>query len=161
MVTLSLINKDGLNRISKLKVSEDQVKYMSTFNVDYFNHFNSEYLHYAIEHESKLVGLIVLSNDILDFEGFIGESFYNKQCYFILHFMIEENFQGNGFGKKALQSLENELIHDSYNDTDTIVLFHHTKNLIAKNLYSKSGFKKCNIIMDESEMLIKKIEKLR
>jgi ribosomal protein S18 acetylase RimI-like enzyme len=63
---------------------------------------------------------------------------------FIYDFIIEEPFRGKGYGKQALAALEQKLI---FMGAESVGLHVFAHNILAYELYKKSGYEITNIIM--------------
>jgi len=73
--------------------------------------------------------------------GFIMMSYYKlKDRYTIWRFMIDERFQGKGYGKSAL-TLAAQYLKEKYN-VDEIFLSVKPSNTVAEELYSSVGFER-------------------
>ncbi|MBI5352898.1 MAG: GNAT family N-acetyltransferase [Chloroflexi bacterium] len=66
---------------------------------------------------------------------------------FIYDFVIEEQFRGKGFGRQALTALDEKLL--SMN-VESVGLHVFGDNLIAQELYKKTGYKVTNINMKKT-----------
>ncbi len=82
----------------------------------------------AIYNDKEIIGLL-----------FYREFGYpEKCCYIIDEFMIDSKYQGNGYGKKALNLLIEKLRKEGkYN---RIELEYYKENEIAEKLYLNAGF---------------------
>ncbi|MEY4520737.1 MAG: hypothetical protein RLZZ499_3337 [Cyanobacteriota bacterium] len=61
----------------------------------------------------------------------------NPEVYWIFRFMIDKDFQGKGYGTKALNLVMTEIAQLG---AKKIYTSHKPKNKIASNLYKKVGF---------------------
>lgn len=59
--------------------------------------------------------------------------------YWIYRFMIDEKYQNNGYGKKALQLVVKEITIQE-NKTDKLFLGYNPRNEEARRLYRSVGF---------------------
>jgi len=66
------------------------------------------------------------------------------QKAFIYDFIVDEAFRGKGYGKQALAALDEELISMNVESIGLHVFGH---NIIAQELYKKSGYEITNINM--------------
>ncbi|RXJ04294.1 GNAT family N-acetyltransferase [Anaerobacillus alkaliphilus] len=80
----------------------------------------------AVYVDEKLVGFAMY--------GFSDE----LKEYEVCRFMIDYNFQGNGYGKEGLKLVMEDMINRF--QCERIVLTFHPENEKAKNLYEKIGF---------------------
>jgi ribosomal protein S18 acetylase RimI-like enzyme len=63
---------------------------------------------------------------------------------FIFDFRVEEQFRGKGYGKQALAALDEKLISMNVDSVGLHVFGH---NIVAQELYKKSGYEITNINM--------------
>jgi ribosomal protein S18 acetylase RimI-like enzyme len=66
------------------------------------------------------------------------------QKAFIFDFIIDEAFRGKGYGKQALAALDEKLISMNVDSVGLHVFGH---NIVAQELYKKSGYEITNINM--------------
>lgn len=73
--------------------------------------------------------------------GFVALAYppANQQECWIFHFFIDQQSQGKGIGKRALQAII-ELVRTAFPDCRTVRLTVHPENTIAQALYTKAGF---------------------
>lgn len=115
MIELELSKPDEFEQLSSLKIKSSQSKYMMSSNERCLSEMFEDtenvdnFLPYSIYNDDEIIGFIILNKDVMDHEDFKEDSFYEKKCCFITHFMIDDNFQGNGFGKLSLICLEEKL----------------------------------------------------
>lgn len=62
----------------------------------------------------------------------------NEKCIYLYGFEIEEIYRGNGYGNKLLKECLNTAYDFGYNRISLMVL---SENTIARNLYTKNGFR--------------------
>ncbi|CAM4328815.1 GNAT family N-acetyltransferase [Erysipelothrix inopinata] len=163
MITLKSVNANNINDIIELEVNENQEKFLETsvlksigdaleMNMD-----GTPAVPLAIYKDTKIIGFIMYIYDVLDHEDFQGKEFYNQNTYFIWHFVIDKRFQGLGYGRDTLVEFDKLIKTYPNGPSDNIVLFFHSDNEIARNLYRLLGYKETSITMDNSTMLIKKL----
>lgn len=80
---------------------------------------------YVIKYQQQDVGIIWYS----------VKSEYRDDTGWLNYIFINPNFRGNGFGKKAMQLMENRLSSKQYVGLTVL-----KNNVIAKNLYKKLGY---------------------
>lgn len=142
------ITPDNWRDFNALKVKEEQEKFVAS-NVTIlarafaFRDYNSRV--YAIYNGDLPIGML-MQHDLND-DGLV--------CV-LNEFMIAEQYQGNGYGKSAMQlwlsMIENE---DTY---DSIILCYIEGDEVAQNLYLSMGFHHTGEI-DEDEIIMKYILK--
>lgn len=80
---------------------------------------------------------------------------YDIEEYDIWHLMIDEKYQHNGYGEKAMQKCLAYIKTKPFGTSDKVVLTCHKENLSALRLYHKLGFKETgNVDEDEIELAI-------
>ncbi|HMQ69385.1 MAG TPA: GNAT family N-acetyltransferase [Ignavibacteria bacterium] len=126
-ITLRKINEDNWRECIALKVSNDQKKFVAS---------NENGLALAYAHK-EMQPLAVYADD--EMAGFI---MYAKDpddgMYYINRFMIDEKYQGKGYGEKALCILLKDL---KVNGVASVDIIHKPDNEVAVKLYKKLGFK--------------------
>lgn len=84
-------------------------------------------------------------------EELVGFTLYGKdpesKKYYIVRLMIDERFQGKGFGKLA--TLELIELMGKNQDCDAVYLFFVEGNKEAENLYCNIGFERTGVIDEE------------
>jgi diamine N-acetyltransferase len=63
----------------------------------------------------------------------------NTSLYWMLHFFIDAHYQGQGYGKEALEALLRE-VEQQHPGCQRIQLTVHPENAAAQHLYSQAGF---------------------
>ena len=94
VVSLRPINNDNLWSVLKLKVAPAQEGFVASNAVSLAQaHFNKDAWYRAIYADETAIGFLMLSDDPVTPE------------YFLWRLMIAEPFQGNGFGRRAIDEL--------------------------------------------------------
>lgn len=164
MIELKKINGNNINEVIALEVNENQEIFLETSNLKsigdalQMNLEGTPAVPFAIYKDTRIVGFLMYIYDVLDNEDFQGKEFYGKNTYFIWHFVIDKKFQGLGYGKESLIEIEKLIKTHPNGVADFIVLFFHSKNDRANNLYKLLGYKETGITIDNSIMLIKEIK---
>ena len=129
MVELKEITKDNLEEVLKLKVAEDQENFVSStvYSLAQAWAYRKTAFPFAIYVDNIIVGFIML--------GY----YESKNQYTIWKFMIDEQYQSRGYGKKALELAINYLVNNF--NAKAIFLGVAPQNTTAKNLYHSFGFK--------------------
>ncbi|HEX9840953.1 MAG TPA: GNAT family N-acetyltransferase [Anaerolineales bacterium] len=94
--------------------------------------FNSQhqYLYSIIDEDNNKIGVLWVQ--------------VKAQKAFIFDFIIDEAFRGKGYGKQALAALDEKLISMNVDSVGLHVFGH---NIVAQELYKKSGYEITNINM--------------
>lgn len=102
----------------------------------------------------------VLTFDIYDGElliGFAQLRKYKRKCYFLWNFAIDQKYQNNHYGTRALEELI-EFMKNEY-DVKEIVTTYLFGNEHAKHVYEKVGFIETDVVDEdgchEVNMIIK------
>ncbi len=135
-ISLREITKDNFDDCINLKVAEDQQSFI-TSNVESIA-LSKIYPHLfplAVYKYEELVGFILHGKDP------------ESKNYHIFRIMIDEKFQGKGFGKQATLKLI-ELM-DKNNDCNKVYLFFIEGNKVAENMYLNIGFKRTGRIKED------------
>lgn len=125
-ITLRRINEDNWRECIALKIKDDQKRFIGT-NV---NGLALAYAHKEMEPrgiyaDEIMVGFLMYARDPDD-----GLLYINR-------LMIDEKFQRNGYGEKAMNILLAELDNGI---NETIDVLHKPDNFSAIKLYKKLGF---------------------
>lgn len=129
-ITLREINETNWRECIHLKVSDKQKQFVATNE----NGLALAYAHKemnprGIYNDDELVGFIMYAKDPDD------------GLHYINRFMIDEKFQGNGFGKEALKILISRLKEMGVESVDII---HKPDNEHAIKIYKSFGFELTN-----------------
>lgn len=125
-ITLRPITQDNWRDCIKLQVKDEQKHLVgSNENTLAMCYVHSEINPFGIYLDEKIIGMITWALDPDD------------NIYYINRFMIDENYQGNGYGKYALQ-----LMIEKLKDLGVKVLdiLHNPNNHDAIKLYRSLGF---------------------
>lgn len=76
------------------------------------------------------------------------EELFHESIYEIWRLMIDERFQGKGYGKQALEKAVAYLRTQPYGESKKIVLSYEPDNFTAKRLYASAGFAETGNIFD-------------
>ncbi len=129
-ITLRNIDEDNWRECIRLKVRKDQERFVATNE----NGLAIAYAHKEMEPKG------IYSDDIM-----VGFIMYAKDpddgLYYINRLMIDERYQRNGFGRKALEILIDQL---KGRGAMTIDIIHKPDNVAAIKLYRELGFESTN-----------------
>jgi diamine N-acetyltransferase len=141
-VTLKLITKENELECINLKPREDQLQLVAS-NSDSLLHAIKEKTSrpYGIYAEDTMVGFILFDNEI-----------YSDGYYWILRFMIDENYQGKGYAKLAIKEVINKL--KDRLDCKQIRVSHVPHNIVANTLYKKAGFQDTGEVEDNGDIIL-------
>ncbi|MDT9721569.1 GNAT family N-acetyltransferase [Paenibacillus sp. ClWae2A] len=141
-VTLQPITKINEFECINLKPREDQLDLVAS-NADSLIHATKEITSkpYGIFAEDQMVGFILFDNEI-----------YNDGYYWILRFMMDEKYQGKGYGKLAIQEVVRMLQERS--DCRQIRVSHVPHNIAANALYKRIGFQETGELEDNGDIIL-------
>lgn len=140
-ITFKPVDKDNWLDCVNLEVSEEQNNFVTnnTFSV-LQSHYDDRNYPVAIYKDSIMVGFLMY---------FYDEDF---KAYRLRRFMIDKDYQCNGYGKLTLLELK-KLIKDNYNGKKLYTSV-KPENSIAKKLYEDVGFEKTGEIRWGEEILV-------
>ncbi|MEH7526037.1 GNAT family N-acetyltransferase [Bacillus sp. JJ1503] len=129
MLYLETITKDNWRKSISLRVREDQVKFVasnavSLAQMNFLENFHAKGIYY----DEEMIGFTLYGIDEDDHE------------YWIYRIMIDQNHQGKGYGKKAIQLVIDDIRNIKEDRHQTITLSYEPTNEHAKLVYEKVGF---------------------
>ncbi|URZ88109.1 GNAT family N-acetyltransferase [Floricoccus penangensis] len=129
-IELVEVDNSNIDDILELTVKEEQKNFVADVP-------RSLAYVYANREEARAYG-IYLGKELI---GYASIS-YNaeRMMYTIWHFFIDSNFQGKGYGKRALQELISYIKVLSVNLTNKMCLTVEEENILAIGLYESLGF---------------------
>jgi len=128
-ITLKEISAENWVQAVKLKVKDDQESFVASNAVSIAQSKFHTFLEcYGFYNDETMVGFAAFGRNPED------------DNIWIARYMIDQNFQGKGFGKEALQVLLS-FMKEKYSCSE-IYLDVAEENTLATNLYVKAGFKK-------------------
>jgi len=139
MVNLKPITLDNFWDVVSLKVGKDQNFVASNAISIAQSKVDPSLIPLAIYDDQTLVGFLMYGIDPDD-----GN-------YWIVRLMVDEKYQRNGFGKKAMEIIIDKIKEDKTHNK--LVISTNPENIIGLNLYKKLGFKSTGKIIDKEEVL--------
>ncbi|SOC39320.1 GNAT family N-acetyltransferase [Ureibacillus acetophenoni] len=140
MLHLKPITQDNWIKAISLKVREDQRNFVATNAVslaqlNFLENFHAK----GIYNDEEMVGFALYGIDEDDHE------------YWIYRMMIDEKYQGKGYGKEAVKLVIEDIKNMKEDRHQTITLSYEPTNVHAKLVYEKMGFSEVEglIIGDE------------
>ena len=130
-IELREINEDNLKQCIELKVSKDQMQYIASNEDSIKDAKENEDVArpFAIYIDGKMVGFAMFAFDEMYEDPF--------DRYWLWRFMIDESFQGKGYGSKALKTI---IQYFKDNGANNIRLSTKESNVNALKMYRKAGF---------------------
>ncbi|MGG0815825.1 GNAT family N-acetyltransferase [Paenibacillus alvei] len=133
MISLRNVDKGNWEACTQLRVRPEQEGYIAS-NL------------YSIAESQFLPGFVTKS--IYWEDQLIGFAMYGLDCddhnYWIYRFMIDEQFQGKGYGKMGLELIVADIANRD-DRTDVICIGYHPDNEAARKLYASVGFNEVGI----------------
>ncbi len=147
------IDENNFYDVCNLEVKEEQQDYvapnvMSLAECYLFKEHGTWVLPLAIYHDNELVGFVMITKGNIGIET--PKKYENNFC--ILRLMIDKNYQGKGFGYKALKQIIN-LLKSISNPNELIWISTEKENSSAISLYEKAGFTVTNDLCGEELVL--------
>lgn len=122
----SPISKHNIKDIEKISVAKVQEKWVSNPTISMMQcSILSEFVGLAIIAENRIIGIITYGNYIPPDHNDVKTKIYK--------FMIDQNYQNKGYGRKALKKILSRFNDDLY-------LSVHSDNKAAIKIYSDTGF---------------------
>ncbi len=135
-ISFQQITEKNFDECVRLKVTHDQTKFVATNVMSIAQSKIAPHLiPLAIYNDDKMVGFTLYGKD--------SES----KKYYIVRLMIDEKFQGKGYGKQATLKLIEMM--KRYDGCDAIYLFFVPGNTGAETLYTDLGFERTGFIDPE------------
>lgn len=141
MVRLEKITKDNYRECLRLQVAEYQTKFVApnARSLAKAYVYYDEAMPFAVYNEESMIGFTLLR-------------YYDEgNSYIIDQFMIDERFQGRGYGKQAMKLVIERIKNEG--KYSKIILCYIDGDEIAKKLYSDLGFHHTGEV-DENEILM-------
>ncbi|MEH7123418.1 GNAT family N-acetyltransferase [Bacillus sp. JJ1773] len=142
MLHLETITKGNWRKAISLRVREDQIKFVasnavSLAQLNFLENFHAKGIFYGEE----MIGFTLYGIDEDDHE------------YWIYRIMIDQNHQGKGYGKKAIQLVIDDIRNMKEDRHQTITLSYEPTNEHAKRVYEKVGFQEIDGLMIGDEQV--------
>lgn len=146
-VKLREITQDTVRVICDLKVSKEQVQFVAPNSVSIAEaHFSKGAWFRAVYADETPVGFVLLAKVSREERARLGS-------HFLWRFMIDERYQGRGFGRKAMELVVQHLREES------IAKALHTScregKGSPKGFYQKMGFRETGKKLDNGEQILK------
>jgi diamine N-acetyltransferase len=138
MVELKDITQENFWKVISLKVGKDQNFVASNAISIAQSKLFPSMIPLAIYINDNIVGFLMFGIDPDD------------NNYWIIRLMVDEKYQKNGYGKKAMKIIMKKIIEDK--NHNKIVLSTNPENIVGINLYKKLGFKTTGKIQDGEEV---------
>lgn len=121
------VNKDNWLEVGRLKVRPDQEHFVAANFVSIAeSKFEPELIPMVIMHDNEMVGFLMYGYD------------RDQDSYWIIRFMIDQRFQGKGYGRQAIQMAVAML--RAIPGYKRVKLSYELENAPAEKLYASIGF---------------------
>ncbi|MCB2300316.1 GNAT family N-acetyltransferase [Clostridium tagluense] len=149
-ILLKEVTSDNWMDCVHLKVSEAQKHFVATNSFSLAqSKYEPDFTPMCIYDDETMVGFVMFGIDE-DEDKNVDDEFW------ICRFMIDEKFQGKGYGKKSMAKII-EYIGNNYN-YDEVYLSEVPENEVAKGLYKSFGFEFTGEVEDEEEVMVLKLK---
>lgn len=157
MVRLEKISYKNVWKILHLKVREEQADFVATNTESIVEAYlalagGGTALPFAVYDDDTPVGFLMIGYGALDWEDAPGIAYDN---YCIWRLMIDERFQGRGFGRQALELALEYVKTAPCGKAEYCWLSYEPENVNAKALYRSMGFEETGE-MDGDEIIAAK-----
>ena len=140
MVNLRPVTTDNFWDVVSLEVSDDQENFVASNAISIAqSKVEPSFIPLAIYNDQTIVGFLMYGIDPED-----GN-------YWIIRLMVDEKYQKNGYGKRAMEIIIDKIKEDK--NHNKLIISTDPKNVVGLNLYKKLGFKSTGEILDEEEVL--------
>jgi diamine N-acetyltransferase len=153
-VQLKRVTRENWEEALKLKVKNEQSKFAPTVAVSLAKVYikpdgdNVEYIPFAIYDNETMVGFIMHAYE---------ED--TTTMYWINGFIINEGYQGRGYGRAALSEVVHWIVN-RFTQCKEIRLTVYKDNPVARKLYTSFGFLPSGEVWGEEDVLFLPVDKL-
>jgi len=146
-VGLREVTRDTVRTICDLKVSKEQEQFVASNSISIAEaHFSNEAWFRAVYADETPVGFVMLARVPREERARLG-------THFLWRFMIDERYQGRGYGRKALESVMQHLKKES--NANALHTSCREGKGSPKGFYKKMGFKETGEKLDNGERIMK------
>lgn len=143
MLKLKKINRKNVGEILKLEVFDNQKSFVATNNISIIEAYlaiveNGHVFTFGIYNDDAPIGFLTIGFDVNSDDADAPK--IAKGNYNIWRFMIDKNFQGRGFGKKAMDLALEFVKTFPYGTAKYCWLSYESDNDVARQLYQTVGF---------------------
>ena len=130
MINLKVITEDNFLDAFRLKLAEEQEKYVSNpiRSLAQAYVYRDQCQPFGIYDEDEMVGYVMVIYD------------YDIPEYDIWHMMIDASKQGKGYGSEALKQVLDYIRTKPFGDSNRVTLTCNKDNQIALKIYHDAGF---------------------
>ncbi|WP_088040743.1 GNAT family N-acetyltransferase [Bacillus sp. EAC] len=153
-IILKPVTRENWEEAMDLQVNESQKNFVPSVSVSLAKVYikpdgeNVEYLPFAIYDDQKMVGFMM--------HAYEENTTYS---YWINGFIIDQKYQGNGYGKSALKEMIN-WITSQFSQCEEIRLTVNKENKYASNIYQKLGFQPTGDVYGDEEVYMYPVKRM-
>lgn len=148
-ILLKDVNRDNWYDCIKLKVAEHQKEFVASNS---FSLVQSKYepgcIPLCIYDDGTMIGFVMFAVDREE------EDENSKETFWICRFMIDEKYQGKGYGKASMRKII-DYAKSNFNFNE-IYISEVPENAAAKGLYKSLGFEFTGEVADGEEVMVLK-----
>lgn len=139
MINLRKITEENFIYAFNLKLGAGQDKYVShpIRSLAQAYVYRNQCQPFGIYEDDVIVGYVMVIYD------------YDISEYDIWHMMIDEKYQGRGYGKAALEEILSYISTKPFGDSCRVTLTCNEENKVALTLYKNLGFEETGVVYDD------------
>lgn len=151
-IQLKKVTRENWEEALELKVMDSQSRFVPAVAVSLAKVYikpdgeNVTYLPFAIYDHKKMIGFVMLAYEA-----------DTSDMYWINGFLIDEQYQGYGYGKAALAKMQQWIVH-TFPQCREIRLTVYGDNHVARKLYINYGFRPTGEILGEEDIFFLPVE---
>ena len=151
--------EDNIWKIIKLSVKKEQENFVASNTESILEAYTTLELNYkaypfGIYEDGELVGFIMFGYGVSDEDDAPTVANHN---YSIWRLMIDEKYQGQGLGKKAVIKAITYLRTSPYGKAEYCWLSYEPENKLARNIYKSLGFNESGEMCDDEIIAVIKL----
>ncbi len=156
MFQLKKVTYDNLWEVVELSVKPNQEYFIASNTDSLFEAYlalseGHSALPFGLYKNERLIGFVMFGYGSTGDEG---EPLIAEGNYCMWRFMIDQNFQGKGYGKEALKACLQYLKRTPMEKAEYCWLSYNPDNTIAKSLYESVGFEANGETLDGEVVLV-------
>jgi len=166
MITLKKVTYKNIDEIEKIKwKSPEQDGYVASIDAS----LSCAYIWNDPKEQGLAVPYAIYNNDNVAV-GFVmygyfpkGEKDYSgtEPFYYIWRLLIDQNYQGKGYGKLAVKLILDEIKTKPYGEAKHVYVSYVPENIASKRIHELHGFVENGKISEGEAIALLEIEKIR
>ena len=147
MIEFKKLCEENFNECIKLKPRDEQKDFVAP------NIYSISEAYVALTNDGCPMPYAIYNDDIM--VGFIMLVYEeDKDDYWICRLMIDEKYQGQGYGRASMLKALELIREKSVKEHPTVLISYEPENIVAKKLYASVGFRETGEI-EEGEAVAK------